>query len=589
MYVQTAPVETARRCRNKYALAAGNEEQPLTAWIPDEFYWQNSHGYGFDIRVLRQLLKRSFRNVNPHTVNPEWLVDGRVTEWNPEPIWCNAADLGSLRIRLDHEDLITSRISFINILSEETTILLADAARDLYSASYTGFLRWFTTLVGNVRLPDIGIATSASDIITHAVALHERRRSISARAILDVRVAQASEHNMEPLGVHVGTDMYMLLEMFKASVTRQVLNHLEKVFGKRIRAELKAQEDIDGYIDERMREVLTVAWGSTRQCRRSLQPVLLTIQLRYTRFAKHWRRKWDNTPDDMADSAADNEAAMDPTAAAGHHAGQEEDQTAGTDTVADRASDDFVARISVLGGPTSNTFIGTCTAADICERSVVLNMEDTVPWINERLVDCIGSARPDVDVDFAALSGGVIHWLNRTRGSRYGADINRFLRTMVMCRVLARGTPCCVTVVGRMLEREKAYLWPLNNSMYARMRGEVQGTCRVSDRFICQRIMDAVASHEAFEDMALRNFQLESGADGFTGSLGIKLTSSLEGRTCIQALAGELCHFLSVPFDPVDSKSYAHFQCDHSNVADPIPTRVLDAAYDAAAAASNVK
>lgn len=249
--------------------------------VPDQYFWHNAQGFGFDVRNLSVLLRTNFRNVNPHTVASAEVPSGRgpnPLHWRPGPIWCNARDLGSLlahpHFSAEARRHVEQRTGVLNQLSTETKRQLAWAAGELYTVSYAGFCQWLRADAERLAsvLPAAGVDTPVADLLREAHTMHELRRHATARGMRVHLAAQASEHNAEPSNVVLGSDLYRALEFYKAGVASTLLEHLLGTAERLHRVEREVQQQVDDYCADRFAEVLAVAGAAAAHAARPGRP-----------------------------------------------------------------------------------------------------------------------------------------------------------------------------------------------------------------------------------------------------------------------------------------------------------------------------
>jgi hypothetical protein len=550
-YVYTRLSQDMPRCRNTTTLAPmfamyDQDNEMIVDPIPisqvsPEYFWRNSDGYGFDVRNLSVLLRVNFRNLNPHTV-----VDGAD---HTRPIWCNRSDLSSLLFHPKLADgirlLVQSRTSLLNLLSDQSKVLLASAAHELYSATYQGFYDWvadqpqFDTL-----MQAIGILSPQRAIMTQIETLQGQRRQNTIMAIQTHLNTQAAEHFCEPSGIHRESDLYKVLEFYKAGITMNLIEYLEHLATKRRGIVQSVQKKLEDYRRSRLTAILhryTRMYDRACQCRR--RPKLARHLERTTNMFMLWHIEFaciEETP--MRRVFRRRREIYLPST-------RQRASNTHVRVFLSHVTRDYVVRIN-------NTPLVVPRADDLLKM-----LDDTVPHFldprkKQRVVracmagglggiGCTGGRwRKTIRSDNAFLTAQANSWLLRS-------PFTSWIDALITDGPLLEPSPqvrvsSIVEHIGR----------AFRDVMYFSIAKNI-----------------AVSAPDIFEFELLNRLQLRGGYDDFQGTLLDKLRAAMSTRTCIQDVGGELCELLSVPYAPEDEDPFKNFQCNHTGIPPEIVVR----------------
>lgn len=518
------------RCRNTHTLAPlfalrdtdGNliVDPVHLSTIPPAMFWHNSDGYGFDVRNLSVMLRVNFRNVNPHTVSDD-------PDNVPRPLWCNADDLSTLLfhpgLQQHVRDMVYRRTALLNLLSDNTKAVLAGAARELYSASYQGFYDWvatqpqFTTL-----MRALGYETISQRGTMRAIEeVQRRRRRITIVALQTTLGSQAAEHFCEPSGIERESELYSVLEHYKAGVARELVEHLEQLAMRRRRFCDAVERELQAHRESRLVAITTRYSRIHEQLCNDRQRPKLSTRMANRSLVLLWHVRL----------------------------------VAHTDS-----EDDPDVDIRVSFAPKQQQYAVTLNSmafAAETAQEVYRTLDDMVPHFLKR--GC------DYHVKYASIAGGL--------ASRRQQD-RRWKRTIRSDNIFLRAQAALWTLRTRFTARVEHIITESDTSPLCEPKAHVR-VRRVLDQlgrdfresmFVDVAHHMAEHAHEIFEFEIINRRQLRSGYDDFEGTLLDKLRATLACRTCAQDVGGELCELLSVPYPPEDESLYAAFQCDHTNI-----------------------
>lgn len=519
------------RCRNSHTLvpmfvqrdASGEliTDPVAIETIPAKFFWRNSMGWGFDVRNLSVLLRVNFRNVNPHTI--ELLSGGEVVY---EPLWCNAIDLGSL---VHHPELdprvnrvIAHRTKLLNMLSDNTKIMLANAARELYSADYQGFYDWVANQPQfDPLMRAMGYRVTQRGTLHEIETIQRKRRKTAFAGIVNSTNAQSGEHFCEPSGIDRQSDLYRVLEHYKAGVARDLVEYFEDLAERR-----------------------------RRFCGRLEDRVLAYRAIRFTAITRRYAREVLRAMVDLSRKGRALRLVTRPRIVLWRMEFRDE----GVDG-------DTTITVSLVGSKCEVRINSMAVDAD--------SPDDVFPLLESIIPQII---HPSKRLAVASLAGGMVELLPKTAKWRKTIrSDNRFLQAAAT-EWLAGTT--YVRWVDRMLVEPGGPLWTA--IPHVRIRQMQSKMPRAFSEHMYMDVARNMALHapEIFEFELINQRQLKAGYDGFEGSLLDKLRAALDYRTCVQDVGGDMCEMLSVPYPPEDEEVFAQFQCDHTNIPPPIAPRV---------------
>lgn len=528
------------RCRNTHTLAplfllrdSDNNivtEPVLLSNVPSKFLWVNSDGYGFDIRNLSKLLRVNFRNVNPHTI----IVQRNIVV--SRPLWTSREDLASL---LNHPELspsvghvVAHRVQLLNLLSDSTKRMLARTAGELYSASYQGFYDWVAAMPDFDQLVQaMGYRLTQSSVLRNVEEIQEQKRKDAVAAMRSTLGTQCAEHFCEPAGVKCGSDLYHLLEHYKAEVTQDAVKRVEDLADRRSVACFSAEDQLDKHRAQRMTNI-------TRRCTAAVHRAMfdprrrgLALRLRKARSIPLWSARFAASM--SAFNLSDNEESREPL----------------TVTVALTQEDQYEVAVGDVSFP-------------------VEGVDDVLALVDDAVAALLEGHRR---VEYASVTGGVAALLpkNKQCQETLRSD-NRFLKAVAT--VWAYDMPF-TSKLRQVLTKEDGPLWadlPCVRVRELRARMDKGVLYGVHLHVLRQFAINAPA---IFEYDILTRQRWSAGYDNFSGSLLEKFRATLQCRTCAQDLGGDMCELLSVPFAPEDAAAHAQFQCDHTNVQRSIVVR----------------
>jgi hypothetical protein len=518
--------EFGPRCRNAYTLVPlfplhvnnvmQTSAQPIFS-VPKEYFWQNSHGYGFDIRNISVLLRVNFRNLNPHDIR--------------EPIWCSASDLMSL---LNHPNLnpsilanLKNRNDVLMKLSDTTKKKLAYAAQELYSFSLQGFYNWVadaydTTLAGL-------ITTSRTDLLHNIALIHQRKRETAIMAIQQHSKSQAAEHRSEPAEINHNSELYEVLEIYKARVAQETLDYIQTLKDRQLTYVNAFNTKLRDYMHARLAKILHryTKRASLLEKKHNDELVLVGIHLRTThtvsRVIPASRRPFTRAVAQIASSSVTEL----------HHV-----------RIVYRYGATDPLQVVVDNVPLTFKVFG----------DVFMYLEEIIPlWRGGK-------------IEAACLAGGLV---NQTYGAKWHSTIkrdNNFIHSMVTMLLLPASLGSTLTNVLTAKSQE----WNVYENQMACLQavGGQPKDSHVGD-LINEFLLD---SRSTFEYIALDKWTISGGYDLYEGNLRQKLQTALNRQTCIQDVAAELCESLSLPYPPESAHIFSTFQCDHTNIPPALVT-----------------
>ena len=472
----------------------------LLSRVPPEHFWRNSDGYGFDVRNLSVLLRVNFRNLNPHTVGHA----------QPRPLWCNQQDLNTLLFWLPSaiRQNIYKRVAILDALTDETKRRLAHMAGELYSHTYTGLVAWLYQVPDNVLS---GMTADKTALMHQILELAADRRTAALNGIMQHTGAQAAQHFAEPAGIERDSDLYRVLEFYKATVVQGFLNYVEQ--------QQHARDTMIATLDERIKEYIqiqflglceryrTVIGGESRHGSR----MLLWHWMFKTRMSAPLRRRG--------------------------FGGFLPHRTATIVLVMFHVRVFYDMKSSEYVLETNN---GTTRCTDAVELWLALQ----------------ALAMTNGSVHMATLAGGLYEIC---RGAAWRQTLKRdnaLIQTMACLLVIP-------TPVIRYIHEYVVADYPNRSPQetFKRLLGPhrrvATGVLHVAREYFAA----ARANYEPVDKIVLHG-----GYDNGPGTLLDKLRLTLQGITCIQDVAAELCEFLSVPYAPDRQDIYGAFQVDHTNV-----------------------
>lgn len=507
------------RCRNAYTLVPlfslyvngvlQTSAQPLFD-VPKEYFWQNSHGYGFDVRNLSVLLRVNFRNLNPHDLR--------------EPLWCSAADLMSLLAHPNLDPAIVanfkSRHNVVMKFSDATKRKLAYAAQELYSFSLQGFYNWVsdsyeTTLAGLVT-------TTRAELLHNIALIHQRKRETAILAIQQHSKSQAAEHRSEPAEISHNSELYEVLEIYKARVAQEMLDYLNALKTRQTTYINTFNSKVREYLHARLSKILYRY--STRAAALTKKPVeelvLFHIQLNHTytvtRVIPTARRPLTRALSQVS-----------------------------TTLVSVPRHVRVVYRYGVshpLQVVVNNTPLTFEVYSD-----VFAYMEETIPLWRGSIIEV------------ASLTGGLVA---HCQGTKWAATIkrdNNFLHSMVMILLLPASLGA--TMTDAIMSKSAWSIYDVSSAALQAIGGQPKDS-HIGD-LINEFVVDA---RTTFEHIMLEKWIISGGYDLYQGNLRQKLQTALNRQTCIQDVAAELCESLSMPYPPECAHIFNAFQCDHTNI-----------------------
>lgn len=539
-YLFEKPATVLPRCRNSHDLAPlfvllDDAGELVTSPVPMQqvpfaMFWRNTDGYGFDVRNLSVLLRVNFRNLNPHTVH----------DASPRPIWCNADDLNSLLYHpaMDENVRATAhaRATLLNLLSDRSKTVLASAARELYSSSLQGFYDWVADQPEfNSLMRAMGLRASQDAVMAEIVGLQQRRRAATVAGIESHLGIQAAEHFCEPAGVERESELYQILEFYKAGIAQQLIDYLQHRAANRREISQSIQATLQAYRETRMTAIARRYAQAFRNVAADDERPGLARHMQYIRELLIWHLIFH-----VSGSAAIHVRLFytPPTC-------------------------DYVVRIND---------ISLCVAGP---GGVLKLLDDMIPHVLD--------ARRTVRVSLASLGGGLAS-VCRCLGHRWKHTMqsdNMFLQSLA--NTWAMHTTFTEYIDSIIVQRHTGALWiPSPQARIKHMFAQQAGRFRDGMHHSITKHM-ALSALQVFEFELLNLIELAGGYDDFHGTLLDKLRAAMSNRTCIQDVAGELCELLSVPFPPERADTYARFQCDHTNIPRLIVQRTPAAARPATA------
>lgn len=486
-------------------------------------------GWGFDVRNLSVLLRVNFRNVNPHTLE---VVGADDVMW--EPLWCNAIDLGSLvhHPEMDPKvnQIIAHRARLLNLLSDRTKTMLATSARELYSFDYQGFYDWVANQPQfDVLMRAMGYRVTQRGTLHDIETIQRKRRKATIAGIQNSTTAQSGEHFCEPAGIHRESDLYHVLEHYKAGVARDLVTYLEQLAQRRRSFCMRLEDEM---LDYRATRFSAITKRYAREAVRAM--INFTQKGRAMRLITRprivlWKMVFASQREDIS--------------------------------IEDTSIEDTSIEVSLVGDKYEVRINAMAVDAE--------TPEDVFPLLESILPQII---HPGKRIRLASITGGIVSLLPKTsRWKKTVRSDNRFLAAAAREWILGVSY---VSWMDSIIIEEGGPLW--TSIPHVRIR---QLQARMPKEF-CEHMYMSVARNmslhapDIFEFELINQRQLKAGYDGFEGSLIDKLRAALDYRTCVQDVGGDMCEMLSVPYPPEDAKTFASFQCDHTNVPPLICPRV---------------
>lgn len=513
--LQPPPAFDLYRCRNTHTLAPlyaiighfgdlQTEPQPIDS-VPREYFWRNSEGYGFDLRNLAVLLRTNFRNLNPHTVSAN-------SQDAIRPLWCNQGDLSFLLqvLPMSIHTLIRSRMDILNLFSDEMKRKLAHMASELCSFTYEGFYEWLQNVPVDV-LNGMAITTGKTDILMQIFVLSNERRAAAIQGIIQHAGIQANQHFAEPAGVERNSDMYRLMEYYKANVVQEFISYLSQIQRARIAQTRNYDASIIEYIQTHFLLVCH-RYTTMLKCRpRHFSKMLLWHWIfKQTRLAPTFRRH-----------------------------GRVREST--------RTTQDIFIHIRVFYDIKTSAYI-------VQEDDSEIRFTDPADvWqYTQDLAKLQGS-----ELQMGTLAGGLYDiCLGKAWAVTLKTD-NSFIRTMALLLTYPTG----------------GLLGFLNSSVENRRSDNIDplGTFRVilgpfqKIGYRIRGIINDFLHSVDYSDLFINKIVMQGGYDNGPATLINKLQSALNGFTCVQDIGSELCELLSVPYPP-ERPEFAAFQVDHTGI-----------------------
>jgi hypothetical protein len=509
-----------RRSRNKYTLIPLfyderlDLEQPmLVADIPDGFYWQNSEGYAFDVRSVAALLGTNFRNLNPLTIND---ADRR-------PLWCSQDDLASLIMHtgmpVKVKDLVKKRITQIREIPKHVVAKLARLANELYSFDMQGFYDWVAA--------DTVLPINKEQILQQIANLQKTKREHAIRCIEHCVVAQANEHAVEPFGVNSESELYTLMETYKAVQVSNFIDYVENLRQQEQNLSMTIQSRLDAYKEKNMMDLLErytpttpkdeMLWHMSfcglrqrmvirNRVRREINLVAVNLHVRmFYKSSGEYTVVWNNV---------------------------------------------------------------SCRLPDAHAAAVFLH--ETVPAFL-RQQQCLR-----ITVKFASIAGGLTKHRGKNTKTNFYKRIekdNAFL--WMLANEWALSTPFVNLLRNTVDWTEFSSVSSLRYRLLQRLPWIKETNPFHNNRIVFSTYMsyNHVVDYfvNAFESFlsynAISKLIITGGYDMIGATpLMAKLHGSLAQTTCIQDVAAELCEMLSIPYAPEDADVFAKLQCDHTNI-----------------------
>lgn len=525
------------RCQNTHTLAplytcALFDPQPLSD-VPPTYFWQNSEGYGFDIRNLAVLLKVNFRNLNPHTVTSD-------DNGAPRKLWCNENDLMSL---LYHPMMpsgvrqnVIKRVQILNLLQDETKKRLAHMAGELYSFSLQGFYDWLDALPEEI-LVNFDIKTSKGALQDNLKAIAADRRRNAIQGILQQVGVQANQHAAEPAGFSFSSDLYVLLEMYKANVVQDFISYSETL-------KCNAAENAALY-DERLALYLQVQFLGL--CSRYV--LLLREKPRHFAHAQLWYWKF-RVPTYAA------------VAMTTRRRGNLRQSLTGPTL---RLSGVRYCHVR-FGYDLSHKIYDVAISWDAQDAATLQFHDPGDMWQYLKTELPLMLYQGSVLVT-ASLSGGIHQLCRSPRWKRSFRFDNNLIYTMG--RLLLFVQPP-FQVLRDFVDKSPRLL-----RSDAHLRQFIRDTfgLRLANGF--RQLLEEFVKQlpQVYEIDVLQSITLVGGYDNHgTQDLFTKLRGALSRTTCIQDVAAELCEFLSVPYPP-EKPEFSRFQVDHTSIPDLISSQ----------------
>lgn len=562
LYQFESPKPDTPRCKNTHTLSPlfalldedgemATDPVPIPE-VPMKYFWVNSEGYGFDVRNLARLIRVNFRNLNPHTIDA----------FHPGPIWCNRADMNSL---LNHPEMppaiaktIQQRSRILNALTDTSKELMATVAGELYSFSYQGFYDWVLEQPDlDTILGALGMTTTRLALLNAILGLQVHRRRSTLAGIRSHLGVQAVEHFCEPAGIERESELYAILEFYKAEVVTNTTTYIENLAAKKRDVCHSVQQKLHAYIAERFdamsqryARMYDRATASRRQPGLSKRRQQRRVQLWHIHLSP------EKPPSPVVVSVHPQPSVLLP-----HRLLRARRRLARVAAPPPRA-------------PSADVHIRLFYTHATEEYSIVINNTPFVtgPPIVNVLFDTVPhflDPRRRWRVVTAAVTGQV-HQLCRPAAKwkpTIRAD-NRFLRSVAQSWV--HHMPFTQWIEDMLVQGDAPEKLPIFIADPAeRLLQTAPRVVHLYRDAMHRRVYYHLTENapEIFEFRTLNDhITLKAGYDDFAGSLLDKLRAAMANRTCIQDVGGELCEMLSLPYPPEEAEAYARFQCDQTNI-----------------------
>jgi hypothetical protein len=420
---------------------------------------------------------------------------------------------------------LSSRVNVLNALTPETKRRLAHLATELYSHSYQGLYDWLRQVPDDVMAP-LGIVASRDILLQHLVLLANQRRDAAIQGIVQNVGVQANQHFAEPAGVAFNSDIYRVMEFYKANVAQEFLQYVDTMNRQR-------HGRIQDY-DDRILEYMQIQF--------------LGLCARYTTAARR-------EPRHFKEMRLWHVIYKVPT------------------TILTVAARRHGLRSSLINRNVTVRTVHVRVSVRLDTGTYELAIED--PTGGSRTTICTDAAElwhaiqtqaayPGATLHVAALAGGLFEMCLGPLWKRTLVRDNRLIYTMAWMMTLpsspVRMIHDYVMGLPSMLEGSPALQISQSvTHLLGPRRRLAMGFVSITDEYIREatflyerHVLDAIALRGGYDDLGRSN-------------LVAKLRGALAGLTCIQDVAAELCEFLSVPYPP-EKAELAEFQVDHTGI-----------------------
>lgn len=429
---------------------------------------------------------------------------------------------------------ISARIGILNYLQDETKKKLARMASELYSYSLQGFYNWLVNLPEDF-LMSMNITEPKVKLCINLIEIAGSRRATALQGILQHTGTQANQHAAEPSGFVTHSDLYNLLEIYKAAVVQDFLTYTHGLQHRHVEV---------AEFDERLAEYLQVQFLGL--CFRYLY--LLRKAPRHFAHMQLWH--WQFRVPTYASVAS-----------SARFLGRRHHFRTIAPTIEQRGERFLHVRVGVNLDTKQYDVKIQWNNDDDVSNNYFDDSGDLWSFLKVRIPPLL---MPKTTLVQASLVGGIFHLCKTPRWKTNFEHDNRLIFTLGRMFLIVQPP---FQYVRDFVEKIRPF--PRDDVTVRKFIRDSFGN-RLSKGFR-NLINDFLrALPRIYELDVLRAINLNGGYDNVgTRDLFTKLQGALSGTTCIQDVAAELCEFLSVPYPP-EREEFAAFQVDHTGIPDLI-------------------